>query len=149
MAGSVEFSMIPINPTIAIDEKELQESFVRAPGPGGQNVNKVATAVQLRFDVKNSPSLPPEVRDRLMRLAGKRVNQAGMLLINASRYRQQEMNRQDARDRLVDVIRRAAVKPGVRHKTQPSRTAKLRRLESKRRNSTTKHSRAPVSPWSD
>ena len=141
--------MITIDQTIGIDEKEILESFVRAPGPGGQNVNKVATAVQLRFDVRNSRSLPPDVRDRLLRLAGKRVNQAGILIIEANRYRLREMNRQDARDRLVDFIRRAAVQPKARRKTQPSRTAKMRRLETKRRTSANKHARASVPPWSD
>jgi ribosome-associated protein len=141
--------MIPINPGLAIDEKEILESFVRAPGPGGQNVNKVATAVQLRFSVRNSPSLPPDVRERLLRLAGKRVNQAGILIIEANRYRLQDKNRQDARDRLVEFIRRAAVQPRVRRKTQPSRAAKLHRLETKRRTSANKHARASVAPWSD
>ena len=141
--------MIPITHDITIDEKEIQESFVRAPGPGGQNVNKVATAVQLRFDVRNSPSLPPGVRDRLLRLAGKRVNQAGILMIDANRYRLQDKNRQDARDRLIELIRRAAVEPRLRRKTQPTRTAKLRRLETKRRTSANKQARGSVPPWSD
>ena len=141
--------MIPITHTLAIDEKEIQESFVRAPGPGGQNVNKVSTAVELRFDVRNSPSLPPDVRDRLIRLAGRRVNQAGILMIDANRYRLQDKNRQDARGRLIELIRRAAVPPPVRRKTHPTRTAKLRRLETKRRTSANKQARAPVPPWSD
>ena len=141
--------MIPINQNISIDEKEIQESFVRAPGPGGQNVNKVATAVQLRFDVRNSPSLPFEVRERLIRLAGRRMNQAGVLLIQANRYRLQDKNRQDARDRLIELVRRAAVPPTVRRKTRPSRTAKLRRLEAKRRTSANKQGRASVSSWSE
>jgi ribosome-associated protein len=141
--------MIHITHAISIDEKEIQESFVRAPGPGGQNVNKVATAVQLRFDVLNSPSLPQEVRDRLVRLAGKRVNQAGILRIEATRYRLQEKNRQDARDRLIDLVRRAAIRPRVRRETLPSRSAKMRRLETKRRTSKTKQARASIAPWSD
>jgi ribosome-associated protein len=141
--------MIPITHDITIDEKEIQESFVRATGPGGQNVNKVATAVQLRFDVRNSPSLPPGVRDRLLHLAGKRVNQAGILMIDANRYRLQDKNRQDARDRLIELIRRAAVEPRIRRKTQPTSTAKLRRLETKRRTSANKQARGSVPPWSD
>ena len=141
--------MIPITHNITIEEKEIQENFVRAPGPGGQNVNKVATAVQLRFDVRNSPSLPPGVRDRLLRLAGKRVNQAGILMIEANRYRLQDKHRQDARDRLIELIRHAAVEPRLRRKTQPTRTAKQRRLETKRRASANKQARATVPPWSD
>jgi len=141
--------MIRVTPDIAIDEKEIQESFVRAPGPGGQNVNKVATAVQLRFDVRHSLSLPPDVRERLLRLAGKRVNRAGVLIIEANRYRSQEPNRLDARARLVELIRRAATKPKARRRTHPTRAAKLRRLETKQRRSENKRARAPVSPWSD
>ncbi len=141
--------MIPITRTIAIDEKEIRESFVRAPGPGGQNVNKVATAVQLRFDARHSPSLPPEVRERLIRLAGKRVTLDGELLIDANRYRTQEQNREDARARLVQLIRQAAVKPKVRRATKPSRAAKARRLENKRRKSEHKKARAPVPHWAE
>jgi ribosome-associated protein len=141
--------MIAITPAIAIDEREIQESFVRAPGPGGQNVNKVATAVQLRFDARHSPALPPEVRERLLRLAGKRVNQAGVLIIEANRYRLQEKNRQDARDRLIELIRHAAVKPKTRRKTRPTRAVKLRRLETKRRRSENKKARAAVRHWVD
>ena len=141
--------MIPITRNLTMDEKEIQESFVRAPGPGGQNVNKVASAVQLRFDARNSPSLPADVRARLIRLAGKRVNRNGVVIIEANRYRLQEQNRQDARDRLIDLIRRAAVKPKVRRKTQLSRAAKLRRLEDKRRRGESKKTRAPVKSWNE
>ena len=135
--------MIPITPTIAIDERELREEFVRASGPGGQNVNKVATAVQLRFDVRRSPSLPGDVRHRLERLAGRRLTDDGVLIIEASRHRTQEQNREDARNRLVDLIRRAAHKPKPRRKTRPTLASKKRRLEGKRQRSTTKRLRRP------
>lgn len=138
--------MIQVTPDIAIDESEIQESFVHASGHGGQNVNKVATAVQLRFDARYSPSLPPEVRERLIRLAGKRASAEGVIVIDARQYRTQEQNRQDALDRLVWLIRRAADKPKPRRKTKPSRAAKLRRLESKKRRGEIKGMRKPVGP---
>ncbi len=125
--------MIYITHDIVIDEKEIQEEFIRASGPGGQNVNKVATAVRLRFDVRHSPSLSEDVRERLMRLAGKRINADGMLLIEAQKYRTQEQNRADARERLIALIRQAAAKPKVRHTTKPSHAAKQKRLENKKR----------------
>ena len=125
--------MIPISDAIAIEEREVEESFVRAAGPGVQNVNKVATAVQLRFDVRRSPSLPDAVRARLEKLAGRRLTQDGVLIITAQRYRTQERNRQDALERLVALIRRAAVRPAPRRPTQPTAGARRRRLDAKSR----------------
>jgi len=136
--------MIKITRTIAIDESELQQEFIRASGPGGQNVNKVSTAVQLRFDVGNSPSLPNDVRERLIRLAGKRITEGGVLIINARRFRTQERNRQDAIHRLVELIRKAAERPKPRRKVKPSPGSKKRRLEAKRRRSEKKRMRRPV-----
>lgn len=125
--------MIRVTDRIVIDEGDLVESFVRASGPGGQNVNKLATAVQLRFDVRHSPSLPPEVRARLERLAGRRLTSEGVLVITAQRHRTQERNREDARERLIDLIRRAAVPPIPRRPTKPTQASRRRRLESKTR----------------
>jgi len=133
--------MLEITATISIAENELQESFVRASGPGGQNVNKVATAVQLRFDVQNSPSLPEAVRQRLLKLAASRLTNDGVLVIEARRFRTQEQNRADARDRLAALIRQATVTPKMRRATKPSRAAKEKRLESKRRRSEAKRLR--------
>src|SRR5207248_9079108 len=133
--------MIRIGSGIEIDERELEERFIRASGPGGQNVNKLSTAVQLRFDVRRSPSLPDGVRARLERLAGRRLTRDGVLVISAQRHRTQERNRQDALDRLIDLIRAAAVEPKPRRPTRPTLGARKRRLESKRRHAGTKRLR--------
>ncbi|HWY97183.1 MAG TPA: alternative ribosome rescue aminoacyl-tRNA hydrolase ArfB [Steroidobacteraceae bacterium] len=125
--------MIRIDDRISIDEWELEERFIRASGPGGQNVNKLATAVQLRFDVRHAPSLPAEVRTRLELLAGRRLTRDGVLVINAQRHRTQERNRQDALDRLIALIQRAAVAPVPRRRTKPPAGARERRLQSKKR----------------
>ncbi len=125
--------MIRVTAHISIDEREIEESFVRASGPGGQNVNKLATAVQLRFDVRGSPSLPAEVRARLERLAGARLSREGVLVITAQRHRTQARNRQDALDRLVELIRRAAFAPRPRRPTMPSWASRERRVEAKKR----------------
>jgi len=124
--------MIRITPSISIGEDEVEEHFIRASGPGGQNVNKLASAVQLRFDVRRSPRLTEDVRARLERLAGRRLTREGVLVINAQRHRTQERNRADARERLVDLIRRAAVAPAPRRPTKPTAGARERRLQSKK-----------------
>lgn len=115
-----------------MNEAEIKFTFIRAPGPGGQNVNKVATAVQLRFDVKHSPSLSEHVRTRLLMLAGKQLTRTGELVIKASRYRTQERNKQDALDRLRELLRRAAIVPKKRKKTKPTLTSVQRRLTQKK-----------------
>jgi len=133
--------MIRITSRIAIDEREVDESFVRASGPGGQNVNKLSTAVQLRFDLRGSPSLPGDVKARLERLAGARLTRDGVLVIIAQRHRTQARNRQDALDRLVDLIRRAAIPPTLRRATKPTAASRERRIESKKRRAGIKHLR--------
>ncbi len=125
--------MIPVTAQISIDEREIGETFVRASGPGGQNVNKLSTAVQLRFDVRHSPSLRPDVRARLERLAGSRLTNDGVVVITAQSHRTQARNRQDALDRLVDLIRRAAVAPVKRRATRPTKASRERRIEGKKR----------------
>jgi len=124
--------MYQITDAISIDESELSESFVRSSGPGGQNVNKVSSAVQLRFDVRQSPSLPNDVAVRLMRLAGKRLTKDGVIVIIAQSHRQQERNRADARERLFDLIRQAAVRPVPRRATKVPRAQKRLRIEGKK-----------------
>ena len=127
-----------VTDSITIDESELTEDFVRSSGPGGQNVNKLATAVQLRFDVRRSPSLPNDVALRLMRLAGSRLTKDGVIVITAQSHRTQERNRQDARDRLIQLIRQAAVVPRKRRATKPTKASREKRLESKKRRSSIK-----------
>jgi ribosome-associated protein len=124
--------MIEITPSLQIEDRELQIDFIRASGPGGQNVNKVATAVQLRFDVRAS-SLPEDVKARLVQLAGKRISSEGVLLIEAKRFRTQEQNRQDAIQRFVEVVRKALIPPKARTKTKPTRASKEQRLKEKKR----------------
>ena len=134
--------MIRVNAQINIDEREIEESFVRASGPGGQNVNKLATAVQLRFDVRGSPSLSAETRARLERLAGTRLTRDGVLVIIAQRHRTQARNRADARERLIDLIRRAATAPIKRRATRPTKASRERRIEGKKRRAGIKHLRS-------
>lgn len=125
--------MIPVTAHIALDEREIEEHFVRASGPGGQNVNKLSTAVQLRFDVRHSPSLPGDVRGRLERLAGSRLTRDGVLVIIAQSHRTQARNRDDALDRLIALIRQAAIRPIKRRPTKPTKASRERRIEGKKR----------------
>jgi ribosome-associated protein len=138
--------MIPVTRSIAISEDELSESFIRSPGPGGQNVNKVETAVQLRFDAAQSPNLPPDVFARLRGIAGQRMTAEGVIVITARRFRSQDRNRQDARDRLVELIREATVVPKKRKPTRPSLAAKRRRVEAKKKRGDVKKTRGKVRP---
>jgi ribosome-associated protein len=140
--------MIRVNTRIELDEREIQEDFVRASGPGGQNVNKVSTAVQLRFDVARSPSLPGPVRERLIKLAGRRLTQDGVLIIEAERYRSQRRNRDDALERLLALIREACEVDKPRRPTRPTLASKKRRLDSKQRRGETKKLRT-LKPGSD
>ena len=133
--------MIRITDQISIDESELEESFVRSSGPGGQNVNKLSTAVQLRFDVRRSPSLPNDVAVRLMRIGGKRITKDGVLVLVAQNHRTQERNRADALERLVALIQEAAVRPIPRRATKPTKASKERRLEGKKVSSGIKETR--------
>jgi ribosome-associated protein len=135
-----------ITRSITIDESEIEEEFVRASGPGGQNVNKVATAVVLRFDAAKSTSLPDDVRERLRRVAGRRMTRRGVIVIHARRYRTQERNRRDARDRLAALIRRASKRPKPRRRTKPTAASREKRLDEKRRRARTKRRRGKVSP---
>ena len=139
--------MIRITDTISIDESEIEESFVRSSGPGGQNVNKLSTAVQLRFDVRRSPSLPNDVAIRLMRLAGKRMTKDGVLVLIAQNHRTQERNRAEALERLIALVQEAAVRPIQRRPTRPTKASRERRIEGKKRRSGIKSLRQSKPNW--
>jgi ribosome-associated protein len=139
--------MIRVTDHISIDESEIEESFVRSSGPGGQNVNKLSTAVQLRFDVRGSLSLPNDVAIRLMRLAGRRITKDGVLVLIAQNHRTQERNRAEAMERLVDLIKEASIRPTVRRATKPTKASKERRIEGKKRRSGIKDMRRSKPGW--
>ena len=139
--------MIRITDDISLDDSEIEESFVRSSGPGGQNVNKLSTAVQLRFDVRHSPSLPNDVAVRLTRLAGRRITKDGVLVLIAQNHRTQERNRAEAQDRLVALIKQAAVRPTPRRATKPTKASKQRRIETKKRRSSIKGLRRSKPSW--
>ena len=141
--------MLIISPRLAIEEDELDEQFVRASGPGGQNVNKVSSAVQLRFDLVGSPALPPDVKQRAARLAGRRLTREGVLVVIAQRFRTQERNRADARERLAAILRQAADPPSIRRPTRVPRAAKRQRLADKRRRAEKKAQRGSLAPDAD
>jgi ribosome-associated protein len=138
--------MIPITDAIALADDEVEVAFIRASGPGGQNVNKVSSAVQLRFDARRSPSLTDAVSARLQKLAGSRLTNEGVIVITADRFRSQEMNRADALERLADLIRKAAVEPVKRRPTKPPKAAKERRLQAKARRAGVKAMRGRPTP---
>ena len=142
-------SKIQITPAVAIDQSEIKWEFIRSSGPGGQNVNKVATAVQLRFDVGKADSLPDDVRERVARLAGRRMTEDGVLIIEARRFRTQDRNRQDAIRRLVELIRKASEKPKIRRQTKPTVVSKRKRLEEKRRRGEIKRLRQSIPDYRD
>ena len=141
--------MIKVTPDITINEDEIEIQFIRASGPGGQHVNKTATAVQLRFDIKNSLSLPVDIRERLLRFSDRRITADGVLVITARRFRSQDQNRQDAVQRLVDLIQKSALKPRWRRKTKPSQASIKRRLVHKRRHGAKKGTRRQISEADD
>ncbi len=150
MPGDIRYhNMIRVTDDIALDENELHLEFVRASGPGGQNVNKVSSAVQLRFNVSQSACLTPEVKERLIKAAGRKVTADGVLVIQAQRFRSQEQNRADAIDRLVALIQKAATVPKIRRKTKPSASARERRLKNKHQRSQIKQSRKSVNMHTD
>jgi len=134
--------MIEITRTIHLSDDEIEVQFIRSSGPGGQNVNKVATAAQLRFDAAGSPSLSAEVKQRLLKLAGNRATTEGVIVIDARRHRTQERNRQDALDRLIDLIKQAAVRPKPRRATRPTRASSRRRVDDKKKRGAVKRNRA-------